>query len=44
MINVKDAMKNVIKFHADDKISDVAQKLRDNKISWAPIVDDDSRW
>jgi len=41
MIKVKDAMeKNVIKFHADDKISDVAQQLRDNKISGAPIVDD----
>ncbi len=41
MIKVKDAMeRNVIKFHADDKISDVAQKLRDNKISGAPIVDD----
>jgi CBS domain-containing protein len=32
--------KNVIKFHANDKISDVAQALRDNKISGAPIVDD----
>lgn len=42
MIKVKDAMeKDVIKFHADDKISDVAQKLRDNKISGAPIVDED---
>lgn len=42
MIEVEDAMeKNVIKFHADDKISDVAQKLRDNKISGAPVVDDD---
>jgi len=41
MIKVKDAMeRNVIKFHADDKISDVAQQLRDNKISGAPIVDD----
>lgn len=44
MIQVKDAMeRNVIKFHADDKISDVAQKLRDNKISGAPIVDDDNQ-
>ncbi len=43
MIKVEDAMeKNVIKFHEDDKISDVAGKLRDNKISGAPIVDDDS--
>ncbi|MCE5215226.1 MAG: CBS domain-containing protein [Methanobacterium sp.] len=41
MIKVKDAMeRNIIKFHADDKISDVAQILRDNKISGAPIVDD----
>jgi CBS domain-containing protein len=44
MIQVKDAMeKNVIKFHADDKISDVAQRLRDNKISGAPIVDDNNK-
>ena len=44
MIKIKDAMeKNVIKFHADDKISEVAQKLRDNKISGAPIVDDNSK-
>ena len=44
MIKVKDAMeKNVIKFHVDDKISDVAQQLRDNKISGAPIVDDDNK-
>lgn len=41
MIQIKDAMeKNVIKFQANDKISDVAQTLRDNKISGAPIVDD----
>ena len=41
MIKVKDAMeRNVIKFHAEDKISDVSQKLRDNKISGAPIVDE----
>ena len=44
MIQIKDAMeKNVIKFHADDKISDVAQQLRDNKISGAPIVDDNNK-
>lgn len=44
MIKVKDAMeKNVIKFHSDDKISDVAQQLRDNKISGAPIVDDNNK-
>jgi CBS domain-containing protein len=44
MIKVKEAMeRNVIKFHADDKISDVAQILRDNKISGAPIVDDNSK-
>lgn len=41
MIKVKEAMeRNVIKFHVDDKISDVAQILRDNKISGAPVVDD----
>jgi CBS domain-containing protein len=44
MIKVKEAMeRNVIKFNADDKISDVAQKLRDNKISGAPIVDDNNK-
>lgn len=44
MIEIKDAMeKNVITFHADDKISEVAQKLRDNKISGAPIVDEDNK-
>ena len=44
MIKVNDAMeRDVIKFHADDKISDVAQKLRDNKISGAPIVDNDNK-
>ena len=44
MIQVKDAMeRNVIKFHADDKISDVAQQLRDNKISGALIVDDNNK-
>lgn len=44
MIKIKDAMeRNVIKFHPDDKISDVAGKLRENKISGAPIVDDDMK-
>ncbi len=44
MILIKDAMeKNVIKFHADDKISDAALKLRENKISGAPIVDENGK-
>ncbi len=44
MVQVKDAMeKNVIKFHADDKIIDISQSLRENKISGAPIVDDDNK-
>ena len=44
MVKVKDAMeKYVIKFHTDDKISDIAQSLRDNKISGAPIVDKDNK-
>ena len=42
MINIKDAMEqNVIKFKADDKIIDIARILRENKISGAPVVDDD---
>lgn len=44
MIKIQDAMeKNVIKFKSTDKIIDVAQSLRDNKISGAPIVDDDGK-
>jgi len=44
MVKVKDAMeKYVIKFHTDDKITDIAQSLRDNKISGAPIVDKDNK-
>lgn len=42
MITVEDAMeKNVIVFKAEDKISDVAEILRKNKISGAPIVNND---
>jgi CBS domain-containing protein len=33
----------VIKFHVDDKITDIAQILRENKISGAPIVDKDNK-
>ena len=41
MIKIQDAMeKNVIKFKSTDRIIDVAQSLRDNKISGAPVVDD----
>lgn len=44
MIEIKDAMqKNVIKFKADDSIIEVAQSLRDNKISGAPIVDEENK-
>ena len=44
MVKVKDAMeKYVIKFHTDDKITDIAQILRENKISGAPIVDKDNK-
>ncbi len=39
MIKIKDAMqKEVITFRVDDKITDVAQILRENKISGAPVV------
>lgn len=39
MIKIKDAMqKEVITFRIDDKITDVAQILRENKISGAPVV------
>ena len=44
MVKVKDTMeKLVIKFHVDDKITDIAQILRENKISGAPIVDKDNK-
>jgi len=33
----------VIRFHVDDKITDIAQILRENKISGAPIVDKDNK-
>jgi len=39
MIKIKNAMqKEVITFRSDDKIIDVAQSLRENKISGAPVV------
>jgi CBS domain-containing protein len=44
MIKIKDAMeKNVIKFKTEDKIVDVAQTLREKKISGAPVVDEDNK-
>ena len=44
MVKVKDTMeKLVIMFHVDDKITDIAQILRENKISGAPIVDKDNK-
>lgn len=44
MIKIQDAMeKNVIKFRSTDRIIDVAQSLRDNKISGAPVVDDNGK-
>jgi CBS domain-containing protein len=44
VIKIKDAMqKNVIKFKADDSIIEVAQSLRDNKISGAPVVDEENK-
>jgi CBS domain-containing protein len=44
VIEVTDAMqKNVIKFKATDSILKVAQSLRDNKISGAPIVDEENK-
>jgi CBS domain-containing protein len=40
-MNIEDVMeKDVIKFNELDKIVDVAQSFRDNKISGAPVVDD----
>lgn len=42
-MNVEDIMqKEVIKFNELDKIVDVAQSFRDNKISGAPVVDEDN--
>ncbi len=35
--------KNVIKFNELDRIVDVAQSLRDNKISGAPVVDENDK-
>lgn len=44
MITVEDAMeKNVVVLKAEDKISDVAEILRRNKISGAPVVNDDQK-
>lgn len=44
MITVEDAMQgNVIKFKDVDTISYVSGVLRENKISGAPIVDDDNK-
>jgi CBS domain-containing protein len=42
-MNVEDVMqKEVIKFNELDKIVDVAQSFRDNKISGAPVVDENN--
>jgi len=44
MIKIEDAMqKNVIAFKPNDQISDVAEILRKNKISGAPILDEDMK-
>jgi CBS domain-containing protein len=41
MMEIKDAMqKNVIKFKSSDRIIEVAQGLRDNRISGAPVVNE----
>ena len=43
-MKIEDAMKkNVIKFNELDKIVDVAQSFRDNKISGAPVVDENNK-
>lgn len=43
-MEIKDAMqKDVIKFDELDKIVDVAQSFRDNKISGAPVVDEENK-
>ncbi|MGC9517880.1 MAG: CBS domain-containing protein [Methanomicrobiales archaeon] len=44
MINIKDAMqKNVIAFKPNDQISDVAEILRENNISGAPVLDEEMK-
>lgn len=44
LMKIKDAMqKDVIKFNELDKIVDVAQSFRDNKISGAPVVDEENK-
>lgn len=44
MIKIEDAMqKNVIAFKPNDQISDVAEILRKNKISGAPILDENMK-
>jgi CBS domain-containing protein len=43
MIKIHEAMqKNVIKFRADDRILDVAKSFRENKISGAPVIDNNN--
>jgi len=43
-MKVEDAMqRNVIKFHELDKIVDVAQSFRENKISGAPVVNNENK-
>ncbi len=43
-MQIKDAMqKDVIKFNELDKIVDVAQSFRDNRISGAPVVNDENK-
>jgi CBS domain-containing protein len=43
-MKIEDAMqKDVIKFNELDKIVDVAQSFRDNKISGAPVVDKENK-
>ncbi|KAF5067459.1 CBS domain-containing protein [Methanobacterium aggregans] len=42
-MKIEDAMEiNVVKFKSTDKIVDVAQVLRNNKISGAPVVNDEN--
>lgn len=42
-MKIEDAMqRNVIKFHELDKIVDVAQSFRENKISGAPVVNNEN--
>ncbi|MDD3985445.1 MAG: CBS domain-containing protein [Methanobacterium sp.] len=43
-MKIEDAMqRNVIKFHELDKIVDVAQSFRENKISGAPVVNNENK-